>query len=153
MKINIYIIDKKSKDRLYAPLIEHYKKISKPFARIEIFEIFTKDITKAHDISTQASQNSYTIAFNKYLSTGYNISLDPNSQEVDSYKFSELLKDKAVVNLFIGGAFGFERGFLTKCNKSISFGKITMSHKLTKVVLMEQIFRGLTILNNHPYHK
>ncbi|NOZ89758.1 MAG: 23S rRNA (pseudouridine(1915)-N(3))-methyltransferase RlmH, partial [Epsilonproteobacteria bacterium] len=35
----------------------------------------------------------------------------------------------------------------------ISFGKITMSHKLTKVVLMEQIFRGLTILNNHPYHK
>ncbi len=153
MKINIYIIDKKSKDRLYAPLIEHYKKISKPFAKIEIFEIFTKDIAKAHDISTHASQKSYTITLSKYLSNGYSIALSPDSHEVDSYKFSELLKDKGVVNLFIGGAFGFEETFLHKCNKSISFGKITMSHKLTKVVLMEQIFRGLTILNNHPYHK
>jgi len=153
MKINIYIIDKKSKDNLYSPLIEHYKKISKPFAKVEIFEIFTKDIKKAHEISTEASQKSYTIALNRYLSSGYNIALDPSSKEVDSYIFSDLFKDKGVVNLFIGGAFGFERDFLDKCEKSISFGKITMSHKLTKVVLMEQIFRGLTILNNHPYHK
>jgi len=153
MKINIYIIEKKSKDNLYSPLIEHYKKIAKPFAKVEIFEIFNKDIKKAHEISTDASQKSYTIALNRYLSGGYNIALDPNSQEVDSYDFSDLLKDRGVINLFIGGAFGFERGFLDKCEKSISFGKITMSHKLTKVVLLEQIFRGLTILNNHPYHK
>ncbi len=153
MKINVYIVDKKSKDRLYLPLIEHYKKISKSFAKVEVFEIFTKDIAKAHDISTQASQNSYTIALNKYLSNGYNIALDPKSKEVDSYEFSDLLKDRGVINLFIGGAFGFEEAFLTKCNRAISFGKITMSHKLVKVVLMEQIFRGLTILNNHPYHK
>jgi len=153
MKINIYIIDKKSKDNLYSPLIEHYKKISKPFAKVEIFEIFTKNISKAHDISTDASQKSYTIALNRYLSGGYNIALDPSSQEVDSYIFSDLFKDRGIINIFIGGAFGFERGFLDKCNKTISFGKITMSHKLTKVVLMEQIFRALTILNNHPYHK
>ena len=153
MKINIYIIDKKSKDQLYAPLIEHYKKIAKPFAKVEIFEIFTKEISKAHEISTDASQKSYTLALNKHLLSGFNIALNPNSKEVNSYEFSNLFKDRGVVNLFIGGAFGFERDFLTKCNTSISLGKITMSHKLTKLVLMEQIFRGLTILNNHPYHK
>ena len=153
MKINIYIIDKKSKDKLYAPLIEHYKKISKPFAEVEVFEIFTKDITKAHHISTEASQKSYTITLNKYLSGGFNIALHPTGKEVDSYGFSDLLKDRGVVNLFIGGAFGFERDFLALCDKSISLDKITMSHKLAKVVLLEQIFRGLTILNNHPYHK
>ncbi|SFV51192.1 LSU m3Psi1915 methyltransferase RlmH [hydrothermal vent metagenome] len=153
MKINIYIIDKKSKEKLYTPLIEHYKKISKPFAKIEVFEIFTKEITKAHDISTEASQKLYTLTLNKYLSAGFNIALNPTSKLIDSYEFSDLLKDRGVVNLFIGGAFGFERDFLSLCDKSISLGKITMSHKLTKVVLMEQIFRGLTILNNHPYHK
>jgi 23S rRNA (pseudouridine1915-N3)-methyltransferase len=153
MKVNIYIVDKKSKDRLYTPLIEHYTKITKPFAKVEIFEIFTKDIAKAHEISTAASQKSYTLTFDRYLSGGFNIALDPSSKELDSYEFSNLFKDKGVVNFFIGGAFGFERGFLDKCNRSISFGKITLSHKLTKVVLMEQIFRGLTILNNHPYHK
>jgi len=153
MKINIYIIDKKSKDKLYAPLIEHYKKIAKPFAKVEVFEIFTKEITKAHDISTEASQKSYTLALEKYLNSGYNIALNPSSKELDSLKFSNLLKDKGVVNFFIGGAFGLERAFLTQCNNAVSLGKITMSHKLAKVVLMEQIFRGLTILNNHPYHK
>ena len=153
MKINIYIIDKKSKDNLYAPLIEHYKKNSKPFAKVEIFEIFTKDIIKAQDISTEASQKSYTIAFEKYLNKGFNIALNPSSKELDSYKFSNLFKDRGVVNFFIGGAFGLEKSFLDKCDMSISFGKITMSHKLIKIVLMEQVFRGLTIINNHPYHK
>ena len=153
MKINIYIIDKKSKDQLYAPLIEHYTKIAKPFAKVEVFEVFTKEITKAHDISTEASQKSYTVAFEKYLVGGYNIALNPESKEVDSFKFSNLLKDKGVVNFFIGGAYGLEDKFLTQCNHDISLGKITLSHKLAKVVLMEQVFRGLTILNNHPYHK
>jgi 23S rRNA (pseudouridine1915-N3)-methyltransferase len=72
---------------------------------------------------------------------------------VDSYEFAKELKDSMTVNFFIGGAYGFEREFLSKCNKAISFGKITLSHKLVKVVLLEQIFRGLTINNNHPYHK
>lgn len=153
MKINIYIIDKKSKDSLYAPLIEHYKKISRPFATVEVFEIFTKNIIKAHDISTESSQKSYTIAFEKYLNSGFNIALNPSSKELDSYKFSNLLKDRGVVNFFIGGAFGLEKSFLDKCDMNISFAKITMSHKLVKVVLMEQVFRGLTIINNHPYHK
>jgi len=153
MKINIYIVDKKSKDKLYAPLIEHYTKIAKPFAKVEVFEIFTKEITKAHDISAEASQKSYTVAFQKHLSSGYNIALDPSSKELNSFEFSNLLKDKGVVNFFIGGAYGLENAFLRQCNNDISLGKITLSHKLAKVVLMEQVFRGLTILNNHPYHK
>ena len=153
MKINVIIIDKKGKETLYAPLIEHYKKIAKPFAKIEVIEVFDKEITKAHDISPEAAQKSYTKALEKYLTTGYNIALDPSSKEVDSHDFADLLKDKTEVNLYIGGAYGFESSFLSKCNKAISFGKITLSHKLVKVVLLEQIFRGLSINNNHPYHK
>jgi 23S rRNA (pseudouridine1915-N3)-methyltransferase len=153
MKINVIIIDKKGKDNLYAGLIEHYKKIAKPFAKVEVIEVFDKEIAKAQEISPEAAQKSYTKALEKYMGSGINIALDPSSEEVDSHKFANLLKDSVQVNLFIGGAYGFERGFLTKCNNAISFGKITLSHKLVKVVLMEQIFRGLTINNNHPYHK
>jgi 23S rRNA (pseudouridine1915-N3)-methyltransferase len=153
MKINIYIIDKKSKDRLYMPLIEHYIKIAKPFAKVEVFELFTKEITKAHDISTEASQKAYTLALEKHLSRAYTVALNPNSKELDSFEFSNLFKDRGVVNFFIGGAYGLESSFLRQCDMDISLGKITLSHKLAKIVLMEQIFRGLTILNNHPYHK
>jgi 23S rRNA (pseudouridine1915-N3)-methyltransferase len=154
MKINVIIVDKKGKDSLYAGLIEHYIKIAKPFAKVEVIEIFNKEIAKAHDISAQAAQKSYTKAFEKYLKNGgLNIALDPSSKEVDSYDFAKILKDRLIINLYIGGAYGFERDFLTQCNNAISFGKITLSHKLVKVVLLEQIFRGLTINNNHPYHK
>ena len=153
MKINVIIIDKKAKDNLYAGLIEHYKKISKPFAKVEVIEVFDKEIAKAQDISPEAAQKAYTKALEKYMESSINIALDPSSEEVDSHKFANLLKDSVQINLFIGGAYGFERDFLTKCNKAISFGRITLSHKLMKVVLMEQIFRGLTINNNHPYHK
>ncbi len=153
MKINVIIIDKKGKDNLYSGLIEHYKKISKPFAKVEVIEVFDKEITKAHDISPEAAQKSYSKALEKYMESSINIALDPSSKEVDSHEFANLLKDSTQINFFIGGAYGFERDFLTKCNKAISFGKITLSHKLVKVVLMEQIFRGLTINNNHPYHK
>ncbi|PHS39405.1 MAG: 23S rRNA (pseudouridine(1915)-N(3))-methyltransferase RlmH [Sulfurovum sp.] len=153
MKINVIIIDKKGKDNLYAGLIEHYKKISKPFSKVEVIEVFDKEIAKAQDISPQAAQRSYSKALGKYLHTGTNIVLDPASKEVDSHEFAKLLKDSVQVNLFIGGAYGFERDFISKCNNAVSFGRMTLSHKLVKVVLLEQIFRGLTINNNHPYHK
>ncbi len=153
MKINVIIIDKKGKDNLYAGLIEHYKKIAKPFAKVEVIEVFDKEIAKAQDISPEAAQKSYSKALEKYLNSGTNIVLDPASKEVDSHEFAKLLKDTLHVNLFIGGAYGFERAFISKCNNAVSFGKITLSHKLVKVVLLEQIFRGLTINNNHPYHK
>jgi len=153
VKINVIIVDKKGKDNLYAGLIEHYKKIAKPFAKVEVIEVFDKEISKAHDISAVAAQKSYTKALEKYMQNGINIALHPAAKEVDSHDFANLLKDSVQINLFIGGAYGFESDFLAKCNNAISFGKITLSHKLVKVVLLEQIFRGLTINNNHPYHK
>nr|MDA3945773.1 23S rRNA (pseudouridine(1915)-N(3))-methyltransferase RlmH [Helicobacteraceae bacterium] len=71
----------------------------------------------------------------------------------DSGKFSTLITDKIAIKFFIGGAYGLEEPFLKRCDKVISLGKITMSHKIAKVVLLEQIYRGFSILSNHPYHK
>jgi rRNA large subunit m3Psi methyltransferase RlmH len=58
-----------------------------------------------------------------------------------------------LVKFFIGGAYGFEDSFLQKSDAIISLGKLTMSHKIAKVVLLEQIYRGFSILSNNPYHK
>jgi 23S rRNA (pseudouridine1915-N3)-methyltransferase len=153
VKINVIIIDKKGKDALYAGLIEHYQKIAKPFAKVEVIEVFDKEIARAQDISAEAAQKAYSKALQKYLDNGICIALDPSSKELDSFEFANLFKDTLEVNLFIGGAYGLERDFVDKCNIAVSFGKMTLSHKLVKVVLMEQIFRALSINNNHPYHK
>ena len=152
-KIQIYIVDKKGKREIYDPLVEHYIKSCRSWARIEIREIFTREIAKAQEISPEHARRSYSDALAGYLGGGYSIALDPMGEMVDSHGFADLLKDRAVVRLFIGGPFGFEREFLRQSNKIVSFGRITLSHKLVKVVLLEQIFRGLSINHNHPYHK
>jgi len=152
MRIRVCTIDKKGKNRLYEPLIEHYKKISKPFANIEVIDIFNNTISKAQDISPEAAKESYAKAFEKYIN-GYTVVLDPNAKEFDSFEFANILRNNANVTFFIAGAYGFDNNFKKRCNISVSFGKITISHKLVKVLLMEQIYRGLTIINNHPYHK
>ncbi len=153
MKINLYIIDKKGKREIYTPLIEHYVKSCRSWAKVEVHELFGKEIAKAQELSPAAAQAAYTKAFERYRGSGYDIALDPTGEMVDSHQFADLLKDRGVVNFYIGGAFGFERDFLGQSNKVISFGRITLSHKLVKVVLLEQIFRGLSIIHHHPYHK
>ncbi|QFR49363.1 23S rRNA (pseudouridine(1915)-N(3))-methyltransferase RlmH [Sulfurimonas lithotrophica] len=152
MKIDIISIAKKEKS-IYDPLYKDLTKMISRFAKIEDKEIFNKDITKAHNLSAEASQKAYTKVLKPYLNGNCNILLHPDGKIIDSYEFSKLLDGKITIKFFIGGAYGFEDAFLNKADKVISLGKITMSHKIAKTVLLEQIYRGFSILSNHPYHK
>lgn len=123
------------------------------FAKVNDIELFPKDVVKAHTISAEASQKAYTAALTPYVEKSFNVILHPDGKIIDSFEFSKLLNDKMSVKFFIGGAYGFEEEFLKKGDSIISLGKITMSHKIAKVVLLEQIYRGFAINSNHPYHK
>ncbi|MEA3372477.1 MAG: 23S rRNA (pseudouridine(1915)-N(3))-methyltransferase RlmH [Campylobacterota bacterium] len=152
MKIELFSIAKKERT-IYDPLYKELQKMSSRFAKIEDIELFPKDVTKAHTIGPEASQTAYTTVLTPYINSGYTIALHPDGKLIDSFEFSKLLSDKLSVKFFIGGAYGFEDGFLKQCDKVISLGRLTMSHKIAKAVLLEQIYRGFAILSNHPYHK
>ena len=151
MKINIYSIIKPSKDE-FDVLIKEFIKMSSKYAKVEVFYIFNKNIAKAQTIGEKEAQLSYSETYEPLLK-GFNIALDVLGKKVDTYAFSALIEDKNEVNFFIGGAYGFQREFLTKCDVTISLSDLTMAHKVANVVLTEQIFRALSIQNNHPYHK
>ncbi len=127
--------------------------MSSRFAKVEVHSLFNKQIAKAQSIGEKESQLAYNELYIPKLSSGYNIVLDVLGKKVDSYKFSKLLDDKVTINFFIGGAYGFDRDFLNKCDVSVSLSELTYAHKIANLVLCEQIFRSLCILNNHPYHK
>jgi 23S rRNA (pseudouridine1915-N3)-methyltransferase len=152
MKIEVVSIAKKEKT-LYDPLYKELTKMIGRFATLKDTEIFNKEITKAHSISSQSAQKVYTKVLEPHLSSCFSITLHPDGKLIDSFEFSKLLNDKMSVKFFIGGAYGFEDDFLKKSDAVISLGKLTMSHKIAKVVLLEQIYRGFSILSNHPYHK
>ena len=150
-KININSIIKPSKDE-FDVLIKEFIKMSSKYAKVEVFYIFNKNIAKAQTIGEKESQQAYSDTYEPLLK-GYNIALDVLGKKLDTYAFSSLIDNKNEVNFFIGGAFGFQREFLNKCDNVISLSDLTMAHKVANVVLCEQIFRALCIQNNHPYHK
>ncbi len=152
MKIDIISIAKKERST-YDPLYKELQKMISRFAKVEDIELFPKDVAKSHTISPESSKQAYTRALEPYLGKGFCVSLHPDGKLIDSFEFSKLLNDKMSVKFFVGGAYGFEESFLKKSDAVISLGKLTMSHKIAKVVLLEQIYRGFSILSNHPYHK
>ena len=52
----------------------------------------------------------------------------------------------------IGSADGFSETARQQADLMLSLGKMTLAHELARVVLLEQLYRGFTILKGHPYH-
>lgn len=76
-----------------------------------------------------------------------------NSRQIA--KRIESFKDKGAKKLvfLIGGADGLDPELRAKCAFSLAFGPQTWPHLLVRVMLAEQIYRAITILSNHPYHR
>jgi 23S rRNA (pseudouridine1915-N3)-methyltransferase len=152
MTLDIYQIAKNDKDQ-YEPIVQNFLKMSKKFAKIEVHNMFNKHISKAQTISKLEAQKSYTEVFEPKMQNSFNIALDVLGTKQDSFEFSNMITNHSHINFFIGGAYGFSKEFIKKCDKIISISDMTMAHKIVNIVLLEQIFRGLCIANNHPYHK
>jgi len=151
MTIKVFSIEKVKKDNYY-DIISSYKKMISRYSNIEDIPLFNKQIAMSQNISQRDAQKSYTDIFLKRMGK-YNIVLDPLGKEIDSFVFSRLFEDKSEISFFIGGAYGFEKEFVKKNDLVISLSRLTMSHKIAKIVLYEQIYRAFSIMNNHPYHK
>jgi 23S rRNA (pseudouridine1915-N3)-methyltransferase len=86
------------------------------------------------------------------------ISLDENGDAISSGQFAELLRkqrDAGVASLVfaLGGPDGHGAAIAERAARTISLGAITLPHGLARIVLAEQIYRALTILAGHPYHR
>lgn len=84
--------------------------------------------------------------------------MDEHGKNINSMDFAQIInknQENGIKRLIfiIGGAYGLGAEIKNIANSSISFGKMTLPHMLVRVLLVEQIYRGQQILNNHPYHK
>jgi 23S rRNA (pseudouridine1915-N3)-methyltransferase len=83
--------------------------------------------------------------------------LDERGENLSSTEFASFLgknRDQGVCELAfaIGGAYGFTDPFRNQAFKAISLSRMTLTHQMVRVFLLEQIYRGFTILNGEPYH-
>ncbi len=85
------------------------------------------------------------------------ISFDRKGKQFNSLQFADftqkLLSSGKSCSLIIGGSHGLSESFLKKSDHVISFSALTFPHKLFKILLIEQLYRAITIIKNKPYHK
>lgn len=150
-RVALYTIMKKD-DEHYKQIAQEYLKMIGRYAQIDAPNIFNKEIAKVQALDAKRSQEAYAQAFERHMS-GYNVALHPAGKELDTMAFKTMIQEASAINFFIGGAYGFDEAFLGKCDRVVSISKLTFSHKLAKVILLEQIYRAFSIINAHPYHK
>lgn len=86
------------------------------------------------------------------------IVFDERGEAIDSARFAALIdgaRDRAVpaVVCLIGGADGHGPAVLARADHRVAFGRLTFPHQIVRILAAEQIYRALTILSGHPYHR
>ena len=86
----------------------------------------------------------------------YLILLDDKGHEYTSHEFSAQLQKFFQLSfsrlIFLaGGAYGFDNALYERSNQTLSLSKMTFPHDLCRLIFLEQLYRALTIMNNHPY--
>jgi 23S rRNA (pseudouridine1915-N3)-methyltransferase len=93
----------------------------------------------------------------KLSSTDQLILLDENGTTYSSIGFSDYLQKKMnsgikTLVFVIGGPYGFSEEVYKKAQGKISLSEMTFSHQMVRLFVIEQLYRGFTILKNEPYH-
>lgn len=83
--------------------------------------------------------------------------LDERGEQMTSSELSRFLavhRDSGTQDLVfaIGGAYGFSEAFRAKAHKTIALSRMTFTHQMVRIFLLEQLYRGFTIINGEPYH-
>lgn len=91
------------------------------------------------------------------LGKGRVVLLAEKGKQFDSPDFSKWLFNHLESNqnvfLIIGGASGHGQAVQERANEAISLGQLTYPHKIARLLLVEQVYRAITIRDGHPYHK
>ena len=144
MKLRIAWIGKTRSAPIQSLTAEYLKRLSR-FAACDAMELASEEaLLKQVEKSTARTTPALVL-------------LDSRGKQLTSEELANFLEyhqSRSTQELLfaIGPADGWKDSTRSKANNVLSFGKITLPHELARVVLLEQLYRGFTILRGHPYH-
>ena len=155
MNIKLIAIGKTDNKNLQT-LIEEYTKRLSFYIKFDL-EIIP-DIKNVKNLSeAQQKEKEGELILSKITPTDNLILLDENGKTFSSIGFSEFLQKKMNAGIktlvfVIGGPYGFSETVYQKANGKVSLSEMTFSHQMVRLFVIEQLYRGFTILKNEPYH-
>ncbi len=144
----------KLKQNFWENAAKHYWGRLSRYYRLQ--KVCLKDGPK-HFSTAQKMQYESQSILKKTSLNEINIILDSQGQYLSSEQFAcklnhWLQESNKIPCFIIGGAFGLNDEIREKSNILLSLGPMTLPHELTRIVLLEQIYRATAINLNHPYH-
>lgn len=141
----------KTKDKNWRALQDEYLKRLSYFVKFEIAEI--KDGASRETVEAESKR-----ILENVNQTSFVCLLDVLGKEIGSHQLAETIekwqnRGLKEVTFLIGGASGVSTEVVEKADYSLSLSRLTLTHEMARVVLIEQLYRAFTIIKGFPYQK
>ncbi|BFM05442.1 23S rRNA (pseudouridine(1915)-N(3))-methyltransferase RlmH [Halioxenophilus aromaticivorans] len=155
MRIKVLAVGKKMPGWVQAGWAEYHKRLPKE-VKLALIEIAPGNRGKSSSAATAMKEEAARMLA-AIEPTDTVIALDVKGRNWSTEQLAENIAswqmDGLQIALLIGGPDGIAPELLAQAKQRWSFSNLTLPHPLVRVVLVEQIYRAFSLLNNHPYHK
>lgn len=140
-------------------LAERYRERIGPLSRQLGFGIFeTVELAEDRARSEGARREAEAAAIISRVTGGELVVFDERGRTATSLDFAEQLgtwrdAGRPKVSLVIGGPDGLDAACRERASLCLSFGRLTMPHQIVRILVVEQLYRAMTILAGHPSHR
>lgn len=158
MKITIVAVGKIKEKYLTDGIAEFVKRLT-PYCRLSIVEIDEEKMPenpsaaeKAKALAREGERMLRQIPSDSYLIV-LDVAGKPSSSEELAARLSQLaLTGQSNITFAIGGAFGLSPDIRSAAKERLSFSKMTFTHQMVRLLLVEQVYRAFKINRGEPYH-
>lgn len=153
MKVRLVCISKTT-DKNILDLFQQYEKRLSHYVK---FQVQYLEFKKKTSSVQQLVQGEGKLILDVLERSSLLILLDEKGRTCSSKKFADFLQQqmnsgvKEIV-FVIGGAYGFSKELYERANFKISLSEMTFTHQMVRLIFIEQLYRGLTILKGEKYH-
>jgi 23S rRNA (pseudouridine1915-N3)-methyltransferase len=135
----------------------HYQKLLEKYASLDLIVIKDEKVTKAKSREMILDKEAERI-LRYFERDSFRIALDTQGERFSSDDLAKLFSEKMTKGyndfLFvIGGALGLSEKVVKNCQFKLSLSSMTFTHQLSRIILLEQVYRAFSILKGERYHK
>jgi 23S rRNA (pseudouridine1915-N3)-methyltransferase len=139
---------------LYAPAVDEYVGRISRYVKFELVEL---PEARRHAGTPQAKEEEAATILAKLGRGERLVALDERGKEWTSVELARRVggwvEGGRDVALVIGGSDGLAPSILERAEEKLALSRLTLAHRLARLVLVEQVYRAFTILRGEPYHK
>jgi 23S rRNA (pseudouridine1915-N3)-methyltransferase len=158
MRITIVVVGKIKEKYLTAGIAEYVKRLG-PFCRLDIVELDEEHMPDSPSAAEKAKvlEREGDRILKHIRSNSYFIVLDVAGKQLASEELAAKFDSLAVsgtsdITFAIGGAFGLSPAVTAAAQERLSFSRMTFTHQMIRLLLVEQIYRAFKISRGEPYH-